>query len=379
MHSFYSSALPSGENTVVLNEVDALRRAGHDVALLAAHTDELEGEVLYKLRAGLRVATGYGRNPLKAINEFSPDVVHIHNLFPNMGVQWLNELRSPLVHTIHNYRPICANGLLLRAGEACTECITGSSWQGLKYGCYRGSRLATAPIAWSQRQGLSSNPLIQRADALLVLSKRQRNVYIRMGVPPRRVIIAPNFLPQSLVPEPGVRHSSARGWLVIGRVTREKGVIDLVRHWPADEKLTIIGEGDALPDIEKLSAGKHILLLGSVSRDEVLRHIQEALAITFPSKAEVLPLAYLEALAAGVPVVALKNTALADLVQEDKSGLSFRDLASLTRWVGVGHNSFAGCPHDLRRTFDAVYSEAAYIKRTTALYRRLIGACGRHP
>ena len=81
VHSFYSSAQPSGENTVVLNEVDALRRAGHEVALFAAHTDELEGEVFYKLRAGLRVATGYGRNPLKAIRDFSPDVVHVHNLF----------------------------------------------------------------------------------------------------------------------------------------------------------------------------------------------------------------------------------------------------------------------------------------------------------
>jgi hypothetical protein len=84
VHSFYSSAQPSGENTVVLNEVDALRRAGHEVALFAAHTDELEGEVFYKLRSGMRVATGYGRNPLKAINDFSPDVVHVHNLFPNL-------------------------------------------------------------------------------------------------------------------------------------------------------------------------------------------------------------------------------------------------------------------------------------------------------
>jgi hypothetical protein len=41
VHSFYSSSQPSGENTVVLNEVDALRRAGHEVALFAAHTDEL--------------------------------------------------------------------------------------------------------------------------------------------------------------------------------------------------------------------------------------------------------------------------------------------------------------------------------------------------
>lgn len=79
-HSFYSSAQPSGENTVVPNEVDALRRAGHTVELFAAHTDELEGEVLYKLRAGLRVAAGYGRNPLKAINDFGPDIVHVHNL-----------------------------------------------------------------------------------------------------------------------------------------------------------------------------------------------------------------------------------------------------------------------------------------------------------
>ena len=82
VHSFDSSAQPGGENTVVLDEVDSLRHAGHEVALLAAHTDDLQSEVFYKFRAGMHVATGYGCNPARAIQDFSPFVVHVHNLFP---------------------------------------------------------------------------------------------------------------------------------------------------------------------------------------------------------------------------------------------------------------------------------------------------------
>lgn len=85
VHSFYSSRQPSGENAVVRAEVNALRRAGYEVELFAAHTDELEGDLLYPVKAAWRVATGRGRNPLKAIKDFSPDVVHVHNLLSNVG------------------------------------------------------------------------------------------------------------------------------------------------------------------------------------------------------------------------------------------------------------------------------------------------------
>ena len=155
VHSFYSGQ-PSGENEAVRDQVRALRAAGHDVDLFAAHTDELAGDRLYPLRAALRVATGRGASPLSRLRAHAPDVVHVHNLFPNFGRSWVCEWDGPLIATLHNYRPLCARATLYREGAECTRCPDGERWAGLRYGCYRDSRAATLPLALAGRHGATA-------------------------------------------------------------------------------------------------------------------------------------------------------------------------------------------------------------------------------
>ena len=114
VHSFYSSTNPSGENLVVDAQVAALRQAGHDVLLIARHTDEEEHRPTYPLRAALSVATGFGASPVRALEQFSPDVVNLHNWFPNFGTRWLKSLKFPSVVTLHNFRTLCPIGTLYR-------------------------------------------------------------------------------------------------------------------------------------------------------------------------------------------------------------------------------------------------------------------------
>jgi len=147
VHSFYSSQQPSGENQVVVAQVDALREAGHEVLLVARYTDPAIQERGYSVRAALGVATGFGPDPTADLRDFSPDVVHIHNLFPNFGTRWVSRWEGPLVATLHNYRPLCANGLLYRDGHNCTLCPEGDRLASMRYGCYRDSRIATLPLA----------------------------------------------------------------------------------------------------------------------------------------------------------------------------------------------------------------------------------------
>ena len=86
VHSFYSTrAAGGGENNAVVDEVEALRRRGHRVLLIDQSTDVRERARLYPFEAAITVATGVGRSPLKALKHFEPDVVHVHNLFPNYG------------------------------------------------------------------------------------------------------------------------------------------------------------------------------------------------------------------------------------------------------------------------------------------------------
>lgn len=373
VHSFYSSKQPSGENTVVLNEVDALRCAGHEVALFAAHTDELEGEVFYKLRAGIRVATGYGRNPLKAIKDFSPDVVHVHNLFPNLGKHWVEDVTQPLVHTLHNYRPLCANGLLLRDGAVCTDCLDGNRWAGLRHSCYRGSTLATLPVSWAGRGDPAHEPLLRRADLLVVLSEQQRDIYERVGVPAHKLALSPNFLPDDLDPGPA-QQEPTDGWLFVGRLTEEKGILRLIEHWPDGEALKIIGDGAQRDQVETEAVRIGATLLPSLPRAEVLKHMRAATGLVFPSASfECAPLVYVEALACGLPVVGFEPSALAVAVEREGTGVA----------VTQPHEGLHQALEDVRShsrrlrrrariVFENRYSQACWVDRAVQRYSVLL-------
>jgi glycosyltransferase involved in cell wall biosynthesis len=126
VHSFYSHRTPSGENVVVQAQVDALREAGHDVELVAQCAEEREARRSYPLEAAATAASGIGPSPVRQLQRFGPDVVHVHNLFPNFGTRWLRRWRGPLVATLHNFRPVCSNGYLFRDGHVCTLCIDSS-------------------------------------------------------------------------------------------------------------------------------------------------------------------------------------------------------------------------------------------------------------
>jgi glycosyltransferase involved in cell wall biosynthesis len=367
VHSFYSSAQPSGENTVVLNEVDALRRAGHEVALFAAHTDELEGEVFYKLRSGLRVATGYGRNPLKAIKDFSPDVVHVHNLFPNFGRRWVDGVEPPIVHTLHNYRPLCANGLLFREGQVCTRCPDGDRLAGLRFGCYRESRAATLPLSASQLGGVMRDPLVRRAERLVVLSRLQRDIYERAGLPSARMTLSPNYLPEDV--DPGPRFLPGNGFVGVGRLTPEKGFAALAEVWPADVSLTIFGDGPDRLAIERLHR-KEIQLRGTAPREAVLREVQHAAGLVFPSRwFETFGLTAMESLACGTPVLASRGNTVADLIQTHGGG-------STTDW-DAWEPAIQGFQVDItarrgaRDVFEQNFSEGAYRSRACRLYEEV--------
>jgi glycosyltransferase involved in cell wall biosynthesis len=310
VHSFYSSRQPSGENTQVESEVEALRGAGLKVALLSALTDELDDQALYGVRCAVRVATGRGCSPLDQIASFRPDLVHVHNLFPNLGRRWVRHLDVPLVATVHNFRFTCAGGTLVRDGKSCTACPEGDRWAALRHRCYRGSLAATVPLALAQRGGPGADPVLGRADRVLCFSPRQRRFLESGGVPSERLVDWSNFLPAAL--DPGVRRdgpAARSGALYVGRLTREKGVVELVRSWTGREVLRIVGDGPLLADVTRLARRRNVEVLGSVDRRQVIGHMQRSAVLVMPGATpELAPLTFVEALACGLPVV-VRDTA----------------------------------------------------------------------
>jgi glycosyltransferase involved in cell wall biosynthesis len=375
VHSFYVSRNPSGENRVVEAEIRALRAAGHDVMLAGVRTDDLEGEPLYAARSAIRVATGAGRSPSAALERFRPDVIHVHNLFPNFGTRWATSAPAPIVVTLHNFRPLCANGALFRDGHVCTLCPDGrTSLPGLRHACYRDSRAATLPIAIDDRVGLGLRPLLATARKVVVLSDVARTFYLRAGLRDDQVVVAPNFLDASTDPGYAPEGEVGDHWLYVGRLGPEKGIEPLIRAWPRDRRLVVVGDGPEREAVRAAAAGKRIELLGLRDREAVIGLMRGARGLVFPSRCyENFPLVYAEAMAVGLPVLAWEPNVVASMVRAEGTGLATTWDEDLTTTLDRAESRFGQLRARCRERFEATMSEAAYVRRAERLYAEVTG------
>jgi glycosyltransferase involved in cell wall biosynthesis len=369
IHSFYSAASASGENAVVSAQVAAMQRAGMDVGLISVSTDDLARRPLYAARTAIRVAMHSGESPLHQLRAMQPDVVHVHNVFPNYGTAWLQQWEGPVVTTLHNFRPVCAAGTLFRDGHPCTLCPDGSAANAVRHKCYRGSTVATLPLAIRTRHGVHGDPLLRRSDHTIVLSERARAMYDSFGLE-GRVTVVPNF-----VPDPGAPRTppTAGSWVFAGRLTPEKGIIELMRHWPADRRLHVYGDGPALADAQSI-APDSVHFHGLRHSGEVAQALAGASGLIFPSMwAEGSPISYIEALAAGRPVVSYSGNTAADDIEQSRAGVVFHDWTSLTEALDNCERNLDELGRNARLRFESVFSEDSWLKTIQNLYAELTG------
>ncbi len=366
VHSYYRSQFPSGENTCVDAQFGALAEAGHTVALLSRHTDSERTLTAYPARAAVRVITGRGPDPTSRLAEFRPDVVHIHNQFPNIGTNWVDRWPGPIVHTLHNFRPLCANGLLFRDGSTCTACPDGSPLSAVVHRCYQDSAVASIPLTVRNSRGISHDRLLARSDALLVLSELARDIFGRYGLAAEKMRIVPNGLAEFGGPRDGAPIGPR--WLSVGRLSAEKGFKELAEIWPSDIRLDIYGDGPERDSIAAI-APPSVQLRGLMGRTELRQRMSGYTGLIFPSRwFEMSPYTVIEALEAGLPVVALEGSSGAETVRQKRVGDIYRDRESLV----TAMNSVVGQGLALRRhcldTYEKEFSIDAWVRALESVY-----------
>lgn len=338
VHNRYRSGQPSGENSVVDQEVELLAAAGHEVGLFERRSDDiaamsLAGKATVPLRVPWNPVT---RTELTArLRARRPDVVHIHNTFPLISPSVLAacvDAGVPAVATLHNYTMICPPGTLYRDGRVCTECVGTAPFPAVRHGCYRNSRLATAPMAVSV--AMNRRRWWSTVNRFFCISGTQREILVRAGMPASRLTVKHNF-----VNDPGVRRANpGEHILFLGRLTAEKGVELLMSAWDAcggklGVPLVLAGAGPLRDEVESWARGRDdVRYVGLRSKKECRDLIARAVAVVAPSTwLEAFGLVVVEAMAAGVPAVAPAHGAFTELVEDGVTGLLHRpgDPASL--------------------------------------------------
>jgi len=316
-----------GEDRVVDVEVELLRKAGHEVHLLALDNREELASPAGALRTALTArwsARSHRRVAgLLAAHRF--DVGHVHNLFPVLTPAVYTALQDagvPVVQTLHNYRLLCGNGLFLRDGRPCEDCVTHGVLRAVRFGCWRGSRLQSAVWADFAAHHRRRGTWARDVDLFCVPSRFAREKLRAAGLPDERVMVKPNP-----VLDPGEPRFGGRGAVFVGRLSKEKGAELLLRAWRGmgEEPLRILGTG---PDEARLRSRARDLpqveLPGRLPPDAVNDALRDAAYLVIPSLwYENFPMVLGEAMALGVPAVVPHPTALSDLVEDGRTGLWF--------------------------------------------------------
>ncbi|MEB8344091.1 glycosyltransferase [Streptomyces endophyticus] len=388
---------PGGEDEAVLDQVAALTRAGHEVRLVSVNgrgrgpqgpvrsspaasqrlappppaLSSVIPKLSDKLRAGetpfaprrlppppwirrhqapLLAPRGNSEQDLATLRAFGPDVVHVHNLYPAFGRAWVTEWTGPVVAT-------------------------------LRHGPHRGSRFAALQFPWAARGGLRQDPLLRRADRLVVLSEASRDACARAGLPRERLDVLPDFVPTVAEPEVGGAGGAygaggaGGAWVCVGPLAPERGVLELLRRWPAGERLDMVGAGP-LEGRCRAAAPASVRMCGAVGRGELRRALPGYRGIVLPGRGArgAVPLVYAEALAAGLPVLAFEGagaSAVPRAVRSDGTGTVTTLDAHLPDALDVAAKIFPTLREHCRAVYAKRYGEAVWTERTECLYASL--------
>jgi glycosyltransferase involved in cell wall biosynthesis len=192
IHTYYK--LKGGEDSVVANEVELLRLNGVEVEQMSFSNS---GSTLLKL---LQVPFNYGsyRKTIRKVQEFKPDVVHIHNLhFSGSAavVYALKKLNVPIVMTLHNYRLLCPSGSLYHDHHLFMDSLKpGFAWAAVKNGVYQNSKAITFWIAAAMylHEKLGT---WNKVDRFILLGQHSRELFAgsKLAFLADRMIVKPNF------------------------------------------------------------------------------------------------------------------------------------------------------------------------------------------
>ncbi|QNP75512.1 glycosyltransferase [Streptomyces roseirectus] len=386
VHNRYASAQPSGENRVVDQEVALLRGAGHRVEVFERRSDDIPGRSLPgKAALPFLVPWNPGvRKELAArLRAARPDVVHVHNVFPLLSPAVLAACADagvPAVATLHNYTQVCPPGTLQRDGRPCAECVGGSPLPAVRHGCYRGSRLATVPLAVSL--SVNRRRWWSGVERFFCISAAQREVLVRSGMPAGLLAVKHNF-----VPDPGsCRSGPGEHVLYLGRLAEAKGLRLLMAAWDGlaagggvGVPLVIAGTGPLEAEVRAWAAGRDdVRFAGLYDTAQCQDAVARAVAVVAPSTwLETFGLVVVEAMAAGVPAVAAGHGSFVELIEDGVTGLLHRpgesgSLAACLRRITSDPAFGRELGRAARHRYEQGFSPAVGLERLLEGYRAAI-------
>ena len=322
----------NGVVTHVKTLKEGLELLGHEAVIVTADSNvkktRVEGDIIYcpaiKLEKlyGYDVASPISADRLKAIKDFDPDIIHIHNEFGIgiSGAMMARQLKIPLVYTMHtmydDYIYYVANSEPMQ--ELVSTIIR-------KY----------------------ARILARTASAITGPSKKVEDFFRRCGVY-KPVTVIPNSVEVETFDRDAIdkqkaaqvreKYGFAPDDLVFcfcGRMGQEKNIETLLDFWAKNVKeedgmkLLLIGGGPQLEEFsahaDKLGVNNTVKFTDRVEHVDIPPYYAACDCYITASLTECHSISMMEGMATGMPVLTIRDELNADQIKEGVNGFYFRD------------------------------------------------------
>ena len=319
----------SGQTTSVMMLYNCFKKNGHTCYIFTSHTHKLVDKnpdiinipgIPYPIK-NLRE---YRFSPLikrhiKLIEPYKLDIIHVHTEYylASVAIEAKKQLGIPVVYTLH------------------------TMWEYyLDYLSRPINKIAHEPL-WRVVRHAVFPKMARGADMIVVPSKKLYNCRRRYCFRDNVVVIPTGIdLDRFRVATESKRTDDKIIFLYVGRLSPEKSIEVSLRAF-ADMKnrekarFIIVGDGPSTQSLKRLAEELQIteqaLFTGAVPREETVAYYHSADAFISASKTESQGLTFLESLASHLPIYAIRDEVLEELIEDGKNGYLCDSAVQLTQ------------------------------------------------
>jgi len=389
-----------GSEVYLFSLIERLKKSGHSVAEFAMKDDlnrnsnwaeyfvedidydtkvlrekiNHAAKVVYSLEAKRKIA--------KVLDEFEPELVHLHIFQHQLSSSILPEIKKrkiPIVYTAHDLKSVCPNYKMLTHGKVCERCKGHRYYNCIRSKCTKDSYVKSL-VNVVEMYGQLFWKHYDLIDLIITPSDFYRKKLVEFRFSERKVIHIPNCVDvERCVPK--FQHEDY--CLFLGRLSEEKGIETLVEAMKTvkNGKLIIVGTGPLEKELSRKIESENIRgvkLVGFKTDDDLKALIQNAMCTILPSAwYENGPMSLLESFAYGKPVIGSNIGGIPEHIEDGIDGFLFEcgnadDLADRISKMFADPDKAIEMGKNARKKVENLYSIETHMERLLRVYDRLV-------